>query len=122
MVTFPRLSASWGSLKAVNSRALPYRFTKHGPNVGRKPRLSSTAAKNDNGSSPKRKAARGEKLRKLMKRMKWIEGISSEAKGENEAASGLIGKRRLENKMANGGVERMAGRTAGVDGPWSQGV
>lgn len=41
-VTFPRFRASWGSLKAVNSRGLPYRLTKHGPNVGRKPRLSST--------------------------------------------------------------------------------
>lgn len=41
-VTFPKLRASWGSLKAVNSLGLPYRFTKHGPNVGRKPRLSST--------------------------------------------------------------------------------
>lgn len=42
-VTFPRFRFSCGSLKAVNSLGLPYRFTKHGPNVGRKPRLSSTA-------------------------------------------------------------------------------
>lgn len=41
-LTFPRFSASCGSLKTLNSRWLPYKFTKHGPNVGRKPRLSST--------------------------------------------------------------------------------
>lgn len=42
-ITFPRFSTSCGSLKVVNSLGLPYRLTKHGPNVGRKPRLSSTA-------------------------------------------------------------------------------
>lgn len=120
-ITFPRFSTSCGSLKAVNSLGLPYRLTKHGPNVGRKPRLSSTAMTQNSCQISFWTGWNAERWKwswtgwrndaNLVHVTKQIQSIWSEF----TVVKGRKMDWTVSHKIREGG-----GRTARMDGPWRQ--